>query len=74
MRELGIYDRMRFSDDQLPQVATEMRTEWKGESESKGDMILSAHEVLMESTPENRKRFGMVVQMMKEKKAGSRGT
>ena len=61
LREMGIFDRFQISETAAPETDTSLAVTLDASSATSSDLILSAHEALMEASEENRQRFQGVV-------------
>ena len=66
LREMGILDSLRVTDAPAPPIAREFRATSEISREAASDLILSAHESLMEASEDNRKRFEDLVQSLRK--------
>ncbi len=62
--EMGILNCFQLSDDPVPETDTPMSVSAEASRETYVEVILSAHEALMETSDENRRRFQEVVGSM----------
>jgi alpha-glucosidase (family GH31 glycosyl hydrolase) len=70
-KEMGIDRYLRMSRQKPPEVTMqEHQADAEYDPQSQQDIILSAHEALMELSEENRRRFGHMVEMLRRESAG----
>jgi hypothetical protein len=60
-REMGIFDRFAIDASAAPETDTPLAVTLEASSAASSDLILSAHEALMEASEANRQRFQGVV-------------
>ena len=61
LREMGIFDHLRLSAQATPAIDSPLAVAQDATRAACSDLILSAHEALMEASEENRRRFQGVV-------------
>lgn len=71
LREMGIFEQFKISEKAAPVIDTPLDVAAEATSSACSDLILSAHEALMEASEENRERFRDVVGSFAEKSPGS---
>lgn len=71
LREMGILDRMRLTEEPPPPATLLSRREEAMGPEARRRMILDAHERLANATPEGRARLGPVVEAMRQEPGGA---
>jgi len=66
LREMGLLDSLRVTDAPAPPITREFRATSQISRVAASDLILSAHESLMEVSEDNRKRFEDLVQSLRK--------
>ena len=67
-REMGIFAYLQISDEAAPETDTPLAVTLDASSAASSDLILSAHEALIEASEENRQRFQGVVSTFSSRK------
>ena len=71
LREMGIYGYFQFSEAAAPEIDTPITVTLEANQAAYAEMILSAHESLMEVSDENKQRFEGVVASFAAKRSAS---